>query len=221
MPRKKRKGNCYLCRVELTDENFSKDHIPPKGIFGKSARNCNLITVPCCKKCNGEFAEKDELFMMALTSDARNSMPSDEIMEKVKKSVGKGGLRRHWPAIKASIGKHPEHGVEVVRFPPHTKDVMERIVKGLFYSQHRIRDFSTYHFWVTGFDPRLRDALLVDPANSPFAHQLTRGNGIFRADWLFNKADPKLGVFWFQFYGGATYQILYMGNPPEDLSAKG
>jgi hypothetical protein len=54
---KKEKLCCYCgTRVATT-----KDHIPPRSIFNKPRPN-DLITVPCCFKCNNEASQYDECF---------------------------------------------------------------------------------------------------------------------------------------------------------------
>jgi hypothetical protein len=51
---------CYLCGVELIkNKNKSRDHVPPECIFPQD-KPLNLITVPCCLKCNEEYRQLDE-----------------------------------------------------------------------------------------------------------------------------------------------------------------
>jgi len=46
--RKNKIGICVYCGKKLP---LTKDHIPPKNLYSKP-RPSNLITVPCCEKCN-------------------------------------------------------------------------------------------------------------------------------------------------------------------------
>ena len=52
------KKSCIYCG---NTEDLTKDHIPPKTLFPKP-RPSNLITVPCCKNCNGSFSLEKDLF---------------------------------------------------------------------------------------------------------------------------------------------------------------
>lgn len=47
---------CIYCGER---EAKTKDHVPPKRFFPKP-RPANLITVPCCEKCNGAYGKDDE-----------------------------------------------------------------------------------------------------------------------------------------------------------------
>ncbi len=62
MKTKKEIKMCCYCGVE---EATTKDHIPPKSIFTRP-RPSDLITVPCCFKCNNDASKTDEGFMAYL-----------------------------------------------------------------------------------------------------------------------------------------------------------
>ena len=68
---------CYLCGVELiNNKNKSKDHVPPDCIFPQD-KPLNLITVPCCIKCNKEYGKLDERmqnFFAILAGDKSGSV---------------------------------------------------------------------------------------------------------------------------------------------------
>lgn len=49
-------GICIYCGKKAAG---TKDHVPPKSFF-PSPRPSNLITVPCCKMCNGKYGKDDE-----------------------------------------------------------------------------------------------------------------------------------------------------------------
>jgi hypothetical protein len=48
--------HCYLCG---DTHSITNDHVPPKGFFPEP-RPSNLITVPCCARCNHAFSKDDE-----------------------------------------------------------------------------------------------------------------------------------------------------------------
>ncbi len=63
MPRKKRpKGDCVYCGEF---RSLTRDHVPPRNLFGRKP-NANLVTVPCCSKCNGLASKDDEYFRRTL-----------------------------------------------------------------------------------------------------------------------------------------------------------
>jgi hypothetical protein len=143
------------------------------------------------------------------------------MLEKVLASVRKGGLRKHWPSIASTLEKHPEFGTDIVRFPPHQKQVLTRMVKAFLFKEHGIRDSSTKEHLGHALNPVLRDALIADELNRPFARRITRGGDVFRVDWLFDPAQPNFGCWWFQFYKGPAFQIIYAVDPSEQTPVKG
>ena len=58
--RKNKIGICVYCGKKLL---LTKDHIPPKNLYSKP-RPSNLITVPCCEKCNLQASKDDEYFRL-------------------------------------------------------------------------------------------------------------------------------------------------------------
>ncbi len=83
---------CYLCGEELIkNRNKSKDHVPPDCIFPQDKPR-NLITIPCCKNCNEEFAQLDEKmrnFLAILAIDK-----SGDVGQIAKRNVLKSQKRR-------------------------------------------------------------------------------------------------------------------------------
>jgi hypothetical protein len=56
-----------LCTYCGNRNATTADHVPPKSFFATPRPN-NLITVPCCKICNGSFGKGDERVRNLLTS---------------------------------------------------------------------------------------------------------------------------------------------------------
>jgi len=133
---------CYLCGEELIkNRNKSRDHIPPDCIFPKD-KPPNLITVPCCKRCNEEYKQLDERmrnFFALLAGD---------------KSAGVGQIARRevirsrkWREVFLSYTqKHPtlvdDSGNPRLVFyfdDDELKAWLIRVVKGLFYRLNKAR----------------------------------------------------------------------------------
>ena len=54
-----------LCVYCETGEDLTREHVPPRCLFGPP-RPPNLITVPCCRKCNNGAAQDDEYFRLVM-----------------------------------------------------------------------------------------------------------------------------------------------------------
>jgi hypothetical protein len=57
-------GECVYCGEQ---RELTRDHVPPRCLFSKP-RPSDLITVPCCAHCNGDFQKHDEYFRIAITT---------------------------------------------------------------------------------------------------------------------------------------------------------
>jgi hypothetical protein len=56
-----------LCAYCGETRGLTKDHVPPRGVFPKP-RSADLITVPCCGRCNQGFSRTDLLFRTYLSA---------------------------------------------------------------------------------------------------------------------------------------------------------
>lgn len=61
---------CVYCG---SSKNLTRDHVPGKGLFSKPLPS-NLITVPCCQRCNAANELEDEYFRLHVASrkESRN-----------------------------------------------------------------------------------------------------------------------------------------------------
>ncbi len=140
---------CYLCGKNLIKNvNKSKDHVPPDCIFPKD-KPPNLITVPCCKSCNGEFKQLDERMRnyLALLAGDKSASVGQIAKREVLRS-------RKWQEVFRSYTKqHPilvdENGSSHLVFYFDDKELktwLVRVTKGLFYKLNRTRisDVATF-----------------------------------------------------------------------------
>ena len=89
-------GNCYMCGAPAT----SKEHVPPKCIFPKSADlggedyRKNLITVPSCDAHNMEKSHDDEFLMVSLAGVfGNNSIGYRHKFGKVNRAIRRSSER--------------------------------------------------------------------------------------------------------------------------------
>jgi hypothetical protein len=131
---------CIYCGKS---NKMTVDHIPPKGIFS-SPRPSNLITVPCCDKCNLSYSKDDEYLRINLTlrlksythQHAKNNWPN----------IVRGLNRKERPGLKNSIIRNlvtvdatTETGLYIGKMIGIEVDmnrvyrVIKRIMKGLYF----------------------------------------------------------------------------------------
>ncbi len=217
MKREKPQKTCYLCGCILIKStknrkgNASKEHVPPQGLFPDHLKQ-QLITVPCCEPCNNGHADTDELLLL-LAGSAWNGMKAMEIREKVLKSVrGEGGLRKHMPYILKSRVTDSS-GTDWIKWPPHMRETIPRMAKGLLYKFYGVRDFSQDSFRICVMSEGMRDSLLAE-CTPQSIHRIERGSGVFRADIVVETDARQVALLWLQFFQGATYYVLYLTPNP-------
>lgn len=150
--RKKARTRKRICIYCGETKRLTRDHVPPKCLFDKSTTD-NMITVPCCVRCNHEASLDDEYFRMVV-SLRRDSGGHPEIQKIIPATLrafsnpAKRGLTKSFFAKCQEIELHTPSGLFVERTEAYEVDnarlnrVARRIMKGLFYheKQHRLPD---------------------------------------------------------------------------------
>ena len=80
----KPRRECVYCGSQ---QKLTRDHIPPKNLFAKPLPS-NLVTVPCCRRCNESASKDDEYFRFIITRDDAGGHPeARKILPAVLKSL--------------------------------------------------------------------------------------------------------------------------------------
>ena len=91
-------GICVYCGKKTI---LTKDHIPPKNLFGQPRPN-NLISVPSCLDCNSSFSKDDEYFRFSISIREDIFEEAQDIYPKVMRSLQKPtkvGFRKNFCAF--------------------------------------------------------------------------------------------------------------------------
>src|SRR3954447_2286562 len=85
MSRKRDRGPCVYCDKPAT----TRDHIPPRCLFGEN-KPSNLVTVPACEKCNNGAARDDEYAMrLALVEGTQRTQAGREVDEAFNRAIAR------------------------------------------------------------------------------------------------------------------------------------
>ncbi|MCW9709260.1 hypothetical protein [Fodinibius salsisoli] len=135
--------NCIYC---LERDANSKDHTPPKNLFPKDKRN-DLITVPCCKKCNRSFS-KDEEYCRAVISSTgqsqRNPSAKEILTGKVFRSLERDQAKGFRNYLRKSIspalvysgsGIYLGRGSKIKVQMERVYNVIKKTVQGLVFHE--------------------------------------------------------------------------------------
>ena len=197
-------GKCAYCGEwsELT-----RDHIPPKCLFGPP-RPSNLITVPSCDPCNRELSRDDEYFRLVLTLGIDSTKFPRESSESLRaiKSLGRPDSLGFARMFQRSYATNP---ARIAVDEKRVKVVLHRVTRGLFYHHRSERLPPT-----VPFDCRLIDLTggISELGREVIAglegNLSTIGNGAFRYAYdlePWREPDP-FGTTWLmRFYDHRTF----------------
>lgn len=141
-------GKCVFCSERKAD---TRDHVPPKGIFPKP-RPSNLVTVPACAECNGNWSSLDEIFKLFVSLQAGMDGISESFLHNsVKRTIDHNQRLKKFLIEKSKMVevRTPEGIIigDLIRIPFPEKELKmmcQRIIMGLFYhhNQYTIPDNS-------------------------------------------------------------------------------
>jgi hypothetical protein len=136
------KKTCVYCGSK--DRAMSVEHVIPKSLFSKENRK-NLVTVPCCTKCNNSFGKDVEYFknMLLLREDVANQPTVKSLADEVQRAL----LRREKEKFTSNLLNTTKE-VEVVTHAgiyagkkraykidmDIINAVIQRSIRGLYYS---------------------------------------------------------------------------------------
>lgn len=197
---KKTNQLCVFCGA---DRATTRDHVPPKGIFNKPWPS-DLITVPCCLKCNNGASKNDEKFKAYL------GMHVARFGGEAEKLFKEGVLRttNHNRSLRQEIIKNTspvytttKSGIitgkaKAILWDSDAHDkTIERITKGLFYHHFgKIlpKDVLIDTFWFK--EPSQENEFYMEVVS------IAKGAFIYR---YAKTVDTEYSSIWFfEFYGG-------------------
>lgn len=133
-----------ICAYCGEKDPATRDHIPPKNLFGKPLPN-DLITVPCCKKCHEDTSKDDEYFRSVVVSwEALDGIPEveaarDSVIRSLMRKESAGFAKTTIASISeisilkksGCISKQTAMEIDYFRI----ERVLERVTRGLFYKE--------------------------------------------------------------------------------------
>jgi hypothetical protein len=137
---------CVYCGAA---EGTTRDHVPPKNLFPKP-RPVDLVTVPCCRKCQRGQSLDDEYFarMVAMRHDVGDHPSAAQLLDAVHRSFTKPDKRAFSRALlrSAKISEvYSPSGLYLGRAPTYDVDlerlcrVVKRTTLGLYFDEFAAR----------------------------------------------------------------------------------
>jgi hypothetical protein len=218
--RRPKMGECIYCgsRGPIT-----LDHVPPRSFYPKAAPK-NLITVPSCPKCNGDFAKDDDYVRLVLTTTegATGNPARDELIPAVKRFAERQESKRVLHSFYDSLesGYFPNSAGIFVRREHFIVDgarmdtFARRVVKALFYREkgHRLPD----GYFINAIHYRRLEEIERLPGSDRDFWSFTVTELIenrprkswdkaFAYSWLQSPNDPEATWWLLEFYGTRQY----------------
>jgi hypothetical protein len=240
----KRAERCYLCGVQLVpvprgyklplqDNHATRDHVPPDGLF-YDPKPSNLITVPCCHKCNSKHSGVDErLRMVAAMALGRNEGGERVLLDRV---IGSTMKKARQPQFVMELVESKRQETIITRNRRTTVTVFSvpgaeelygcasDIAKGLlahFYPQF---DYHSHHFASLDIhaatlakgqaDQQLRKVQQI----MAMTQGDSRGNNGEFHFWRQVDLETGRGGWLLIFYGALAFVVLHSGNSSEPYS---
>lgn len=196
-------ARCYLCPVEV-DPTRHRDHIPPKTFFPQP-RPSNLVTVPCCERCNSGASIDDDAFK-AWFSIAIGASPAAAAAN--RGATLPSAFRRSEKFTEHTISLI-EHGV--IDYLDGAKEMdgivipkarfarfLTRIVKGLLRHYEPRYDYASDSFTVKHLAISQQNLDLLAPFQMKSRFD-SRGAGVASYRWIVD-ADKHVGLWLITFF---------------------
>jgi hypothetical protein len=216
----KKQGPCVFCGHAAT----TRDHIPPRGLFGKPTPH-ELIKVPACQKCNGGSSKDDEyLKRLALERGTESSRDSREVGEAVMRSFQKReaeGLRKEFSTSLRSVEVYTPSGLLYLGSGfmmkldgERMRTILRKIVKGLFWhvsGKQRLPE--GYEVAVYTFGEPPPDPVFIQNEREIMGFPpRVMGDRVFTFRHVISPADRNISLWWLQFYANRAF-MGYTAKP--------
>lgn len=222
-------GECVYCGCQAT---LTRDHIPPKCLFG-TVPESELVKVPSCRKCNGSASKDDEYFRLnvALRSDVFDEPDVRAILPSIQRSLRRDnacGFRQAFletiEQVEAAtpggivIGKRLAYNVNLERL----SRVPARIVRGLFWKHRGSRmpdDHRVVTYALAGFEGSRKEldqirATVVGPLLTTTPFEIGRAFSY----WVSFAADHETASAWMmRFYNRVIFIAMVL---PKDIASE-
>ena len=216
---------CYLCGISLRiydlkpgekppADSKTRDHVPPVGLF-PDPKPSDLVTVPCCFKCNNTHSGFDErLRALAALPFDRNSAGNLILTEKViKRTFANARQADFVKSIVNSMHQLPGSDLIRMRIPADEfRAGAVRITKGLLAFLHKGLDYYGSHFYVEPISPEPFDAQLRLMAMLRQGQHFQRGERVFQC-WYHVEQKRSAGYWMLLFYECFGFFVSHANDP--------
>jgi hypothetical protein len=217
---------CAICGIESL--TVTRDHIPPKGLFGKPLPD-NLITVPACPQCNRDASGDDEYFrLLAVEWDASRVGDAAGVSASIIRSMQRQAARGFRQSVFGSIQRvmvQTKGGLVLPAFSitVNTERLLrtvEKTIKGLYFHASSEPLPAGSSVWARVYEQamqeetaavkeELRGTVLPSLAEQP---EVQIGGDIFAFRYARDGDNPHCTAWWLEFY--RRFRFVGLTVPP-------
>jgi len=205
---------CYLCGSK---EQLTRDHVPPKGLFpAPRPSNLQLVTIPCCFRCNNQASQDDEYFRLATSGLMNRNAQGDRAWKRVVESTLGSGRIKNWveevrdrirPALVQTPGGMIE-GCEIPISAEPVNRVLVRLTRGFLSLTHPKVEGAKLDFHITQLDQFRLNAIAISGVVDKFA-TFGIGDEVYRHWRGLDCNDERNGLWVHLFYGAAAWMVWH------------
>ena len=197
--------SCYLCGVAIDHANRTMDHVPPKGLFPRPLPS-DLITVPCCLRCNREKSREEEFFRLITTLGIARTPEAEAVYEQrtLRRTIHRGRLKAEIAKMISTVAHQwmEVNGVIVLTPSIHIpiaplRAVAERTARGLTAHFHPSLEVHRLHFRTCLKGGRLLEAFALFAEN---LRELRLGGRTFHAYHGTTTESESVGIWLMTFH---------------------
>ena len=222
----KKQEHCYLCGTPVRNYSLrhgespppdfrTRDHVPPGGLF-PSPKPSNLISVPCCFRCNNQHSGFDERLRIVASAPFDRNQLGQKILEKevLGGTLAKGRQMQFVEKLLASMQATTEQPdlIRVTMDAHEFQQGMVRITKGLLFALHSGFDYHKSKFSVIDIHPKPFDEQLKLMAMLKQAQHFERGQRAFQC-WRHVDETRAAGAWMLVFYECFGFFVFHANGP--------
>ncbi len=209
---------CYLCGKPCDPTRF-RDHVPPKGVFPKGLRQ-DLITIPCCEKCNHANHKSDEFFRLFVSLGVHRSPTAQASWKQVVEStLAEKRLPREIARLTSKMTPFQlPDGQLAYKSYQKTRPInlqLIRITKGILRREYPDLNYFGYEWFARHFDQLKMHATIQHLVSLAKFEFVERGEGSWRCFHGMAVDKPDMGMWVHIFHDSQAFIVMHQIRDPK------
>jgi hypothetical protein len=206
-------GTCYLCGIS---GKMTREHIPAKGLFEKP-RPSNLVTVPCCFKCNNQYSKDDEYFRLAVSAAINvngkgRSIWENAVPRTIQRKIISGlvaDFNKTLRPISIKMESGNINGIHYTMDEKILRSVLMRITKGFLSIAMPDVERNDLEFEFLQINQFKTAEAIIGGGFDELCYHFSLGDGVYSYWSAIDKDNHSHGIWLHLFYGAACWIVTH------------